>query len=225
MRVLLLILSLLLAGCASPGQYNFHPAYETTLGPETARGAIIYSHGWPGYNTGEPGYKAPLPALMTAFRQDGWDVYRLDRISEDKDDAAGKLVTLTNDLQQRGYQRIVLAGQSAGAFISLIAASHTDVDAVIALAPAYYGSNEGNNSNFIFSGTMIVSSVRDIRHGIIVTAFFSNDYYDPADRSAEVERVLNEHNIVHLVIDHPPVLPAISPTRARRLPPAMESVC
>jgi dienelactone hydrolase len=203
-RAFCFMLALLgLAGCE---WYQFHPSYETVAGPASARGVIIWSHGTlPLFSDGE-GYDAPLPAWLGLFRKDGWDVYQLDRgrLHEEPHDVARKLDTLARDLRQAGYKRIVLAGQSGGAFISLLAAAHSgDVDAVLALAPAYFGPNTWDNIYFMLNTTKLVESIDDIRHGLIVAAFFQDDDYDPPLRSASVERALSAHAITHLVIDHP----------------------
>jgi hypothetical protein len=57
-------------------------------------------------------------------------------------------------LKHRGYRRVVLAGQSFAALISLIATGLSEaVESVIATAPAAYGSAESNPSGFAQIGT------------------------------------------------------------------------
>ena len=47
-------------------------------------------------------------------------------------------------LKHQGYRHIVFAGQSFGAFLALMAAdASTDVDAVVATAPAAFGGFDG----------------------------------------------------------------------------------
>jgi len=57
-------------------------------------------------------------------------------------------------LKHRGYRRVVLAGQSFGAFISLIAAGHSGaVDTVIGTAPAAYGSAQSDPTGYPLNAT------------------------------------------------------------------------
>src|SRR5437660_9727161 len=70
---------------------------------------------------------------------------RFDRMShgDTLSDSTKRLVDFTASLKKNGYKQVVLAGQSFGAFLSLMAAdSSADVDGVIATAPAAYGSWE-----------------------------------------------------------------------------------
>lgn len=209
MKALWLTIFLALAGCSSfaPG-YVFRPVSET-LNATTARGAVIYSHGTTPTQSGKEGSDQPLPILLDNFQADGWDIYRLDRtrLTEEKYDAADKLVSTVRDLRVQGYKRIVLVGQSGGAWISLIAAGQTtDVDLVIALAPAIYGSNYPGNMQFVLNQTDLYPRLEKIRHGFIVVAFFNNDPFDQQGRSDRVDPILTSHAVGHMVIDHPPQL-------------------
>jgi hypothetical protein len=91
------------------------------LGSERAQGAVIWSHG---RSRQKECSLAPTPDYIGVFRAAGWDTFRLNRPrSADTQAASGAaLADAADALKHRGYRRVVLAGQSFGAFISLIAA-------------------------------------------------------------------------------------------------------
>src|SRR5438445_11699776 len=117
------------------------PAFpEPAIGPAKAKGVIVWSHGR-SINTEDS--ESPSPAYLTALRDDGWDAMRFDRLSQGDtlSDSTKRLVEYTAQLKRDGYKQVILSGQSFGAFLALMAAdSSSDVDAVIATAPAAYGS-------------------------------------------------------------------------------------
>ena len=118
------------------------------LGGERAQGAVIWSHG---RSRQTECSLAPTPEYIGVFRAAGWDTFRLNRprIADTQAASGAALADAAEALKHRGYRRVVLAGQSFGAFISLIAAGLSDaVDAVIGTAPAAYGSAQSNPSGF-----------------------------------------------------------------------------
>ena len=99
---------------------------------------------------------------------------------------------------------MVLAGQSFGGFISLIAADESDaVDAVIATAPAAFGSVESNPAGYGLNATRLFPLLRAVRHARVALFFFAKDIFDPGGRGAEADRILAARGLPHLVIDHP----------------------
>src|SRR5260221_169935 len=100
---------------AAHAQYVLSQAYTNNhlAGPAVAQGAVIWNHGKP--PSRGSGHDM-LPFYVDALRDTGWDVFRLDRdwsydtLSSSADALRDKVV----QLQARGYQRIVLAGQSYG---------------------------------------------------------------------------------------------------------------
>src|SRR5204863_7445821 len=56
------------------------PAFEgPTIGPAKAKGVIVWSHGR-SINTEDS--ESPSPAYLTALRDDGWAVMRVDRMRQ-----------------------------------------------------------------------------------------------------------------------------------------------
>ena len=108
---------------AAAAQDMLVPAQDeaSLLGGERAQGAVIWSHG---RSLQKECSLVPTPDYISAFRAAGWDTFRLNRPSviDNLPDSAATLAQEAEDLKHRGYRRVVLAGQSFGGFISLIAA-------------------------------------------------------------------------------------------------------
>src|SRR6266699_6837043 len=136
---LALAVGLLIAGPAFA--LGLDPAFpEPAFGPAKAKGAVIWSHG---RSINAEDSQSPSPAYLSVLREDGWDVMRFDRLSrgDTLTESTKKLVDHTAQLKRSGYKQVLLAGQSFGAFLSLMAAdASSEIDAVVATAPAAYGS-------------------------------------------------------------------------------------
>ena len=122
----------------SAAQAQLVPAQDAAslVGAKREQGAVIWSHG---RSLEQEASLDPTPEYIGAFRAAGWDTFRLNRpsITDTLTESAAALAVEAEALKHRGYRRVVLAGQSFGAFISLIAAGHSDaVDTVISTAPA-----------------------------------------------------------------------------------------
>src|SRR6202040_3561482 len=99
---------------------------------------------------------SPTPSYLHALRNDGWDVMRFDRASQGDTLSASTehLVSYVSELKHKGYKQVVLAGQSFGAFLALMAAdASAKMDAVIATAPAAYGSVDQFYDSLGLNGT------------------------------------------------------------------------
>jgi hypothetical protein len=180
------------------------PAYPSVSlkGPQDAKGAVIWNHGI-NFLYGIEGSAAPVPILMTAFRDAGWDVFRLPRprMIEEPRNSAAEVAAAAHRLKQQGYARLVLAGQSGGAWLSLMTAGRSaDIDAVIANAPAYYGTDR---PTYLKNSFILLDYIDDIRRGRIMISYFADDPYDPGERGEKSDEILAKHNVPHLVIDRP----------------------
>src|SRR5487761_919307 len=110
------------------------------LGPGKAKGAVIWSHG---RSVNSEDSEVPSPAYMATLRDGGWDTFRFNRMRDDDtlEKSSAALAGIVQQLKQKGYRKVALAGQSFGGFLALMAADASDqVDSVIATAPAAYGS-------------------------------------------------------------------------------------
>src|SRR5690242_18267816 len=162
MMAIILLAALLPAGARA--DFPLEPAYPGAplKGPTGAKGVVVWNHGI-NFLFGREASATPVPILMTAFRDAGWDVFRLlrPRMSEEPRGSAAEVAAAAHRLKQQGYARVVLAGQSGGAWLSLMAASRNDdIDAVIANAPAYYGTD---HPSYFKNSFILLDHIGDIR--------------------------------------------------------------
>ncbi|HEY3067465.1 MAG TPA: alpha/beta hydrolase [Methylomirabilota bacterium] len=109
-------------------------------GPERAQGIIIWNHG---INATTEQWRAPTPPAFRLLQARGWDVVILKRNNlgdANVDVALARTVERTLEearlQRERGYRRVVLAGQSFGGYVTLEAASRSaDIFAAVAMAP------------------------------------------------------------------------------------------
>ena len=110
-------------------------------GAQSAAGAVVWMEG----KGGAPPGQQPPPVLRP-FANAGFDVVRLDRepASDDRDRAAGWLRQSLVLLRAQGWRKIVVAGQSRGAWNALQMLDTPGLaDVVIALSPAAQGTAGG----------------------------------------------------------------------------------
>lgn len=189
-------------------QYRLDPAYpdKPMAGPARAKGAAIWSHG---RSVTSEDSLSPTPAYMTVLRKAGWDVYRFNRM-RDGDTlpaSAAELVVDVAKLKKQGYRRVVLAGQSFGAFLSLMAADASDdVHAVIATAPAAFGSFNDFYDSWRANATRLYPLLESVRSARVMLFFFHGDDFDPGGRGERAKAILSTRHIDNLVVDQPPLL-------------------
>lgn len=190
---------------AAEAQIEFVSTKDVTnlLGPERATGAVIWSHG---RSSQTECARTATPNYIEAFGNAGWDTFRLNRPRsiDNLTDSGGALANAADALKQRGYRRIVLAGQSFGAFLSLIAAGRSEaVDVVIGTAPAAYGSTYSNPTGYELNATKLYESLAAVRRARIALFFFEGDVFDPGGRGLVADEILSTRGLAHLVIDRP----------------------
>lgn len=200
----------MVAGIAAPAeaQIKLNAAYgEASLaGPGKARGAVIWSHG---RAVEYEDSTAPTPLYMKVLREAGWDVYRLDRmrVSDTLPNSSRALAEHTEQLKRRGYRRVVLTGQSFGAFISLLAAGRTEqVDAVIGTAPAAFGNFSEAYESYRDNATQLWPILRNVRSARVMLYFFHGDDFDPGGRGEQARTILAGRGIDNMIIDQPAAL-------------------
>jgi pimeloyl-ACP methyl ester carboxylesterase len=176
---------------------------EPASGPGQAKGVVVWSHGR-SINTEDS--KSPTPAYLRALRDDGWDVLRFDRPSrgDTLSDSTKRLVEHAAALKHKGYKQVVLAGQSFGAFLSLMAAdASSEVDAVIATAPAAYGSFEDFYDSWHLNATKLYPLIEQVRRARIMMFYFHGDSFDPGGRGERSRQILAQRGLGFAVIDQP----------------------
>ncbi|HEY3911380.1 MAG TPA: alpha/beta hydrolase [Stellaceae bacterium] len=183
------------------------PAFHRALiGPQQAKGVVVWSHG---RSLDAEDYKSSTPPYLRVLRDSGWDVMRFDRLRDD--DSLGRstrsLVAITAQLKQRGYRHIVLAGQSFGAFLALMAADDSDdVDAVVATAPAAFGDFDEFYDTWRLNATRLYPVLEQIRRARVMLFFFHGDDFDPGGRGGKSRAILSKLGTGFAVIDQPAYL-------------------
>ena len=179
-------------------------------GPGAALGAVIWSHG---KNRSVDRSHAPIDLYAAALRDAGWDVFRLNRAlpSDNLDESPRALGNAVDRLHGEDYHRIVLAGQSYGAWISIaLAGRRDDIHAVIATAPAAYGTwhsedaGRAGQTQFYRNASEFYDRLGEVRSARTMLFFFKQDDFDPGGRGERSVRILRDRHVPSMVVDQPP---------------------
>lgn len=169
-------------------------------------GAVVWSHG---RSLDAEDYKSATPPYLRVLRDSGWDVYRFDRLrdSDTLSASSRRLVGIVASLKERGYHRVVLAGQSFGAFLALMAADDSDaVDAVVATAPAAYGNFQEFYDTWHLNATRLYPLLENLKRARVMLFFFHDDDFDPGGRGVEARYLLSQRRSGFAVVDQPAYL-------------------
>ncbi|MBX9702123.1 MAG: alpha/beta hydrolase [Acetobacteraceae bacterium] len=174
-------------------------------GPEQARGAYVWAHGRAAGGQ-DSRWTQPQPHVR-AFNNTGYDVIRFDRAPEtdETDAAAAWLREAIRGLRARGYRRIVVGGQSRGAWNALQALAEPGlVDAVVAIAPAAHGATGSPAWAWALDDLrQVVTAARD-RAARVAVVNFARDEFDPdPDGRAAIFRGLTGRVGALLFLDRP----------------------
>lgn len=180
------------------------PAQTTPfLGPAHAKGVIIWSHG---RSRNSEDSTAPTPPYLDVLRADGWDVMRFDRLRvEDTLEASSeRLAAYAGQLKRKGYHQVVLAGQSFGGFLALMAAdASSKVDAVIATAPAAYGQFDDDNNYWRENASRLYPLIASVKSARVMLFYFHGDDFDPGGRGDRSREILAAKHLGYSVVDQP----------------------
>lgn len=173
-------------------------------GPDRALGAVIWNHG---RSATRPTKPDPVPFYLDRVAASGWDVYRMERswdVDYDLEACARALEQKVKALRAAGYRKIVLAGQSWGAWISLMVGADMgdQIHAVVAMAPAAWG-NRTNSPVWMSNATRLYPIMAAIRQPRVMMFLFEGDIFDPGNRGAISDQLLGANGVDHLVIDRP----------------------
>ncbi len=188
---------------ASPaiGRLRAQPWWENK-GPQAATGLIVWSHGYRLGNDATQSAPQPHVGRFTAL---GYDFYRFDR--EYIRDWPGDATALADAVRQAkamGYKRVILAGQSAGAWASMAAAMRgAPVDGVISVAAAHHGYVKDMRD-----ATVARSEWQQIVKGIkpgprFVVVNFAEDTYDVGGRMTDATSAFAANGVEAVVISDP----------------------
>jgi len=196
------------AAAPARAQSSLYAAYPSAraVGPRAAAGAVVWSHG---RSVESEDSEASTPPYMAVLREGGWDTFRFDRKRAGDTLAASAqgLAEQVHQLRQQGYRKVALAGQSFGAFLSLMAADASDeVDAVIATAPAAYGSFSDFYGSWRSNATELYPILAQVRRARVMVFYFHGDDFDPGGRGERSHAILTARHLSYVIVDQPPQL-------------------
>jgi pimeloyl-ACP methyl ester carboxylesterase len=196
--------ALLMTGWAQ-AQTSLVPAYAELppKGPAKAQGVVIYSHG---RSLTSEDSASPSPAYLKFLAKTGWDAFRFNRPSSEDtlEDGAGDLARRAARLKAQGYRRVIVTGQSFGAFLSILAAQQTKaIDGIVATAPAAFGSYFDSYDSWQRNATELYVDLARLHHTRILLAFFHGDDYDPGGRGVRARAILNGSGNFAVILDQP----------------------
>jgi pimeloyl-ACP methyl ester carboxylesterase len=197
--------SLFAASPAGAQTFWLAPAFpgEAPLGPEKAKGIVVWNHG---RSIDSEDSEAPTPPYMHALEAAGWDVFRFNRmrVGDTLSKSADALADEVHQLKAQGYHEVALTGQSFGGFLALMAADRSDdVDAVIVTAPAAYGSFSDFYDSWRNNATQLYPLLERVRHARIMAFYFHGDDFDPGGRGDRSREILDGRHIANIVVDQP----------------------
>jgi pimeloyl-ACP methyl ester carboxylesterase len=189
------------AGVADIGRLRPEP-YWSMRGPQLANGLIVWSHG---YMAGKNATDSAPQMWTGRFTRLGYDLYRFDRewISDWASDATA-LAEAVRKARAMGYRRVVLAGQSAGAWVSLAAlARGAPVDGVVSIAAAHHGevTKMRDTTRARSEWQHVLEAIKPGARVIVVN--FAEDAYDVGGRMADARTIFGKSGVTADVIDDP----------------------
>jgi hypothetical protein len=189
------------AGVPDIGRLRPQP-YWWMRGPQLAAGLLVWSHG---YSLQKRLEGTAPPTWTGRFADLGYDLYRFDRelIAEWSSDA-DDLASAVREARKLGYRRVILAGQSAGAWVSL-AAFHRDAgaDAVISISAAHHGlaKDMANPDQVRREWQYVVDGFKTGPRVVLVN--FAGDDYDIGGRMDVARGAFARNHVEAEVIDGP----------------------
>ena len=202
-----LVLGFVVMTGAPAGAAGLDPAFNETLaGPDHAMGAVVWNHGR-SINTEDS--DSPTPPYLRVLRDARWDVFRFNRPRDGDTLTAStrRLVELVAQLKRKGYRRMVLAGQSFGAFLALMAAdSSEDVDAIVATAPAAFGNFDEFYDSWRLNASRLYPLLERVKRARVMLFYFHGDDFDPGGRGEHSRAILAGRQIGYSVVDQPAFL-------------------
>lgn len=171
-------------------------------GPQLATGLIVWSHG---YMAGRNSTESAPQSWIGRFTRLGYDLYRFDRewIADWAGDATA-LAAAVKKAREMGYRHILLAGQSAGAWVSIAALQRgAAVDGVISIAAAHHGTVD-KMSDVTRARSDWQRLVEALKPGPkLVLVNFAGDAYDVGGRMADARSAFAKSGVDVLIIDDP----------------------
>jgi pimeloyl-ACP methyl ester carboxylesterase len=183
------------------GRLRPQPYWENK-GPQAAAGLIVWSHG---YMSGRDATSSAPQGQVGSFTAHGYDLYRFDRewIRDWPGDAT-QLADAVRQAKALGYRRVILAGQSAGGWVSLAATMRgAPVDGVISVSAAHHGEVKDMRDVSVARSEW-QQIVRGIKPGPrLVVVNFVGDSYDVGGRMDDARAAFAASGVQAVIISDP----------------------
>ena len=147
-----------------------------------------------------------IPIYIPEIRLGNWDTYRFNRkydsdfsnFTVDKTvrlhkRAIHRLSEIVDELHKKGYKKVVLAGQSAGAWLSLKLSTKKPIYAVIGTAAATFGYKRYRYKN----ASSVRGFIKQSKAQKILLFYFAKDKYNPNPEKImrKAHKVANKYGI------------------------------
>ncbi|WP_372616989.1 hypothetical protein [Falsiroseomonas sp.] len=199
---------LLLAALARPAEAAEAGALHSAAGvvprDSAATGAVVWVHPF------ARELPAPdAPAFAERLVAAGWDLWRFDRAGgpDPLAEGAARLAAGTAALRARGYRRVVLLGESRGAFIMLVALRYPNLaDALVLAAPAAHGRRPERRPQALADFAAALEAADRLAPARLALFLFDDDPWDPdpSARAALFRAAAIRLGRPALVVDRPP---------------------
>ena len=194
---------------------EYNPLKVKNKGPGKAVGIVYFVDGLDSHKRSRDDYHATYPYIYGLNTRDGWDVIaakfpNAEHYSFNSIPGSSKyIIARLAALKAQGYKRVILAGQSWGAWVTVDVARRDGadkvIDAILLTAPANYGMRVFNgkpNPYFGMNKSEYLENIKTIRIPTIAT-FFRDDEFDPGGRGPITRDTLKRNGVPAVVIDNP----------------------
>jgi pimeloyl-ACP methyl ester carboxylesterase len=191
--------------------------YWDNKGPGGATGLIVWSHG---YFLGVDATQSAPQGQVAYFTAKGYDLYRFDRqYIRDWPGDATQLVDAVKQAKAMGYHRVILAGQSAGGWVSMAATMRgAPVDGVVSVSAAHHGEVK-NMTDVSRARSEWQQVVKGIKPGPrLVVVNFRDDTYDVGGRMDDAKAAFAASGVDAVVISNPEGFSGHGAARGRPFP-------
>jgi pimeloyl-ACP methyl ester carboxylesterase len=207
-------------GSALPGSgpialREYTPWLIQSRGAENAKGVFYFIAGLLPDEPDDDRHHA-AQYFLKSMAEAGWDViyakYPQGLAYPGHEDAHKRVAAFVRerieDLKERGYHRVILGGQSWGAWATLVAEARGDLraDALFLMAPATYGRKTAlsgrPNLSFSLNRSDFATLVKAITKPA-AAVFFAGDDFDPGGRDKLFEEQVRKRQLPHVLIANP----------------------
>jgi hypothetical protein len=177
------------------------------LGPDKAKGVFLYMPGW------DP--RAPVteeesivqPIFITLNKK-GYDIFRVNtppRFQNSGSDAKTweSVRKIAEEFRRKGYKKVILSGQSHGAWdaIRAVQVDFAFADSVVIFAPAFFGSFKTTGNRYKKNASELYPELSKMQNTRLMMFLFSDDEFESEPRDKKSEEALA--HLPHKIVAYP----------------------